>query len=94
VTPFARFQTVAASQSGFTEWGSVNTLGLIGAPQNTTSLRTVLGANLTGNMPVGAANPLAISLRLGWAHDYASTARPITAAFEGAPSASFTIYGA
>ena len=94
VTPFARFQTVAASQSGFTEWGSMNALALIGAPQNTTSLRTVLGAALAGNVPVGAANPLAIAVRLGWAHGYANTARPITAAFAGAPSASFTVYGA
>ena len=35
-----------------------------------------------------------ISLRLGWQHEYAYTGRPITASFAGAPSASFTVYGA
>ena len=38
--------------------------------------------------------PLDLGLRLGWLHEYASTARPITAAFAGAPSANFTVYGA
>ena len=94
LTPFARLQTVAAAQNGFTESGSVNSLGLIVAPQNTTSVRTVLGTDLAGSAPVGATNPLAITLRLGWAHEYASTDRSSAAAFQGAPSASFTVYGA
>ena len=59
------------------------------AQQTTTSLRTVLGAEL------GAlVNSFGFNLRLGWQHEYADTARPITAAFAGAPSASFTVYGA
>jgi uncharacterized protein with beta-barrel porin domain len=37
---------------------------------------------------------LDVALRLGWQHEYASTARPLTAAFSGAPSASFTVYAA
>ena len=37
---------------------------------------------------------LGLALRLGWQHEYADTGRPITAAFSGAPSASFTVYGA
>jgi autotransporter-associated beta strand protein len=94
LTPFARFQTVAAAQNGFTESGSIGSLGLVVAPQNTTSVRTVLGVDLAGNIPLGATIPLAIALRLGWAHEYASTDRPMTASFQGAPSASFTVYGA
>ena len=94
LTPFVRFQTVAAAQGGLTESGSANALGLIVQSQNTTSVRTVLGADLAGNIPVGAATPLVIALRLGWAHEYASTDRPVTASFLGAPSASFTVYGA
>ena len=35
-----------------------------------------------------------LALRLGWLHEYADTGRPITAAFAGAPSAAFTVYGA
>ena len=94
LTPFARFQTVAAAQNGFSESGSANALNLIVAPQNTTSVRTVLGADLAGNVPVGGTNPLSIALRLGWAHEYADTARSMTASFQGAPSAAFTVYGA
>ena len=37
---------------------------------------------------------LGLSLRLGWQHEYAYTGRPITSSFAGAPSASFTVYGA
>jgi hypothetical protein len=52
-------------------------------------VKEALGADLAaaiGNVDLG--------LRLGWLHEYASTARPISAAFAGAPSASFTVYGA
>jgi outer membrane autotransporter protein len=37
---------------------------------------------------------LDLDFRLGWQHEYANTARPITAAFAGAPSFAFTVYGA
>jgi outer membrane autotransporter protein len=33
-------------------------------------------------------------VRLGWAHEYADTARPVTASFVGAPGSSFTVQGA
>jgi fibronectin-binding autotransporter adhesin len=88
VTPFARFQTSSINQAAFNEWGA-NSLSLNVAQQTTTSARTTLGADLAaaiGNVDLG--------LRLGWLHEYANTARPISAAFAGAPSASFTVYGA
>jgi fibronectin-binding autotransporter adhesin len=93
VTPFARFQTVAASQKGFSEWGA-DSLNLNVQQQNTTSIRTVLGADLAASVPLGTDRALGITLRLGWAHDYGDTARPMTAAFAGAPTVPFTIVGA
>jgi outer membrane autotransporter protein len=57
-------------------------------------VRTVLGADLGGAIGLGDTRTLDVSLRLGWLHEYANTARPITAAYAGAPSANFTVYGA
>ena len=92
LTPFARFQTVAASQRAFTEWGA-DSLNLAVQQQNTTSVRTVLGADFAANLPMGDRT-LDFALRLGWAHEYADTGRPMTAAFAGAPTVPFTVYGA
>jgi autotransporter-associated beta strand protein len=93
LTPFARFQTVAVSQNGFAESGA-NSLSLVVASQNTTSVRTVLGVDLAANLPIGSERTLNTTLRLGWAHEYASTARPMTGSFAGAPGVPFTVYGA
>ena len=41
-----------------------------------------------------AARPLDIGLRLGWMHEFADTARPMTAAFAAAPGQQFTVFGA
>ena len=93
VTPFVRFQSVTASQSSLAESGA-GSLDLNVAGQNTTSIRTVLGMDLSGKLPLGQQRDLALSLRLGWAHEYASTLRPMTASFAGAPAVPFTVYGA
>ncbi|MBX9943113.1 MAG: autotransporter domain-containing protein, partial [Reyranella sp.] len=93
ITPFARLQTVAVSQNGFTESGA-NSLNLNVAQQNTTSVRTVLGADLGAAIPLGEVRTLDVALRLGWAHEYADTTRPMTAAFAGAPALPFTVFGA
>lgn len=93
LTPFARFQAVAISQNAFGENGA-NSLNLNVAQQNTTSLRSVLGADLAGKLPLADTRTLDMTLRLGWAHEYADTARPMTAAFAGAPAVPFTVYGA
>ena len=92
LTPFARFQTVAASQRAFTEWGA-ESLNLMAQQQNTTSVRTVLGVDLAANLPLGN-RALDVAMRLGWAHEYADTGRPMTASFVGAPTVPFTVYGA
>ena len=93
LTPFARFQASSINQAAFSEWGA-NSLSLNLAQQTTTSLRTTLGADLAASLALGDTRTLDIGLRLGWLHEYANTARPITAAFAGAPSANFTVYGA
>jgi outer membrane autotransporter protein len=93
VTPFARFQASSIDQAAFSEWGA-NSLSLNVAQQTTTSLRTTLGVDLAGAVALGNTRTLDLGLRLGWLHEYAGTARPMTAAFAGAPAAGFTVYGA
>ena len=93
VTPFARLQGSTVTQNAFSEWGA-SSLSLNVAQQTTNSLRTVFGADLAGAVPLSSERSLALDLRLGWLHEYADTGRPMTAAFAGAPSNAFTVYGA
>jgi fibronectin-binding autotransporter adhesin len=93
LTPFARFQASSINQAAFSETGA-NSLSLNVAQQTTTSVRSVLGAELAGAVDVGWREKLALQFRLGWAHEYADTSRPVTAAFAGAPGSSFTVQGA
>ena len=62
--------------------------------QTTNSVRTVLGAELSGGIDMGWREKLALQFRLGWAHEYADTSRPMTASFAGAPGIGYTVYGA
>ena len=94
LTPFGRFQVMSVNQAGFSELGSANALDLNVAQQTTTSLRSTFGAELAGAIGLGDTRTLDLALRLGWQHEYADTGRPITAAFAGAPSNAFTVYGA
>ena len=57
-------------------------------------MRSTLGAELAGTIDAGWRDKLALQLRLGWVHEYADTARPVTASFAGAPSAGFSVFGA
>ena len=93
VTPFARLQFSTTTQNAFAELGA-NALSLTVAQQTTNSLRTVLGAELASSIGLANQRQLDLAIRLGWQHEYADTGRPITAAFSGAPAASFTVYGA
>ena len=93
MTPFARLAISSVNQSAFSESGA-NALNLNVQQQTTNSLRTVLGADLTGAIGLANQRQLDLALRLGWQHEYAYTGRPITAAFAGAPSPNFTVYGA
>ena len=92
ITPFARVQVATVNQAGFSEWGA-NSLSLNVAQQTTNSVRTTFGAELAGAVPMGTDRKLDLALRLGWLHEYADTARPMTASFAGAPSNAFTVYG-
>jgi autotransporter-associated beta strand protein len=92
VTPFARLQAYTGTQNAFTETGA-QSLNLTVAQQTTNSLRSVIGAQLGGAMDLGWREKLAMQFRLGWAHEYADTGRPVTATLAGAPGMAFTTYG-
>ena len=77
VTPFARLQAYTGTQNAFTETGA-QSLNLTVAQQTTNSLRSVIGAQLGGAMDLGWREKLAMQFRLGWAHEYADTGRPVT----------------
>ena len=49
---------------------------------------------LAGAIGLGNERKLDLAVRLGWMHEFADVARPITAAFAGAPGNSFTVFGA
>jgi len=53
----------------------------------------VLGAQLGGAMDLGWREKLAVQFRLGWSHEYADTARPVSAILAGVPTLPFTTYG-
>ncbi|WP_421999579.1 autotransporter domain-containing protein [Reyranella sp.] len=93
ITPFARLQVMSVNQAAFSEWGA-NSLSLDVQQQTTNSVRSTLGVQLNGSIGLGDTRTLDMALRLGWLHEYADTARPVTAAFAGAPASAFTVYGA
>src|SRR4029450_13110841 len=78
VTPFAQFQASSITQAAFTEYGA-GSLNLNVRQQATNSLRTILGAGFSASM--GGSDALSAYFRLGWAHEYADVARPVTARF-------------
>ena len=93
VTPFARLQALTSTQNGFSETGA-DSLNLTVAAQTTNSLRTVLGAQLGAAIDAPWREKLNLMLRLGWSHEFADTARPVTPPFAGAPAIGFTTFGA
>ncbi|TAJ33158.1 MAG: autotransporter domain-containing protein, partial [Reyranella sp.] len=91
LAPFARLQGTTVMQNGFTESGA-GSLNLSVAPQTTNSLRSTLGAELAGR--IGTDRPVGLMVSVGWMHEYADTARPVSASFAGAPGSNFTVLGA
>ena len=81
------------TQNAFSESGA-QSLDLNVAQQTTNSQRTTIGADLGSSIGLGNERKLDLAVRLGWQHEFASTSRPITAAFAGAPGNSFTVFGA
>jgi autotransporter-associated beta strand protein len=93
VTPFGRLQISSVTQNAFSESGA-QSLSLNVAQQTTNSLRTTIGADLGSSIGFGGDKKVDFAVRLGWLHEFADVARPITAAFAGAPGNSFTVFGA
>ena len=93
ITSFGRFQISSVTQNAFSESGA-QSLDLNVAQQTTNSQRTTIGADLGSSIGLGSERKLDLAVRLGWQHEFASTSRPITAAFAGAPGNSFTVFGA
>lgn len=93
LTPFAQVRAYTGTQNAFTESGA-QSLNLAIAAQTTNSLRSVLGAQITGAMDLGWKDKLRAQLRLAWSHEYADTSRPVSASFAGAPTVPFTTLGA
>jgi len=93
ITPFGRFQISSVTQNAFSESGA-QSLSLNVAQQTTNSQRTTVGADLGSSIGLGSERKLDLAVRLGWMHEFANVARPITAAFAGAPGNSFTVFGA
>ena len=93
ITPFGRFQISSTTQNAFSESGA-QSLSLNVAQQTTNSQRTTIGADLGSSIGLGNERKLDLAVRLGWMHEFADVARPITAAFAGAPGNSFTVFGA
>jgi fibronectin-binding autotransporter adhesin len=93
LTPFATLDADRYQQAALTETGAAE-LGLAIDGRRTDSLRSDLGVQLsTGHHP-GDGSPFVASVRLGWGHEFAEPARPVTAAFIGAPDIPFTVQGA
>jgi fibronectin-binding autotransporter adhesin len=61
--------------------------------QNTTALRTELGARFDGSVGLPATGVLVVRARAAWAHD-SDTGRQINAVFQALPGGSFTVNGA
>jgi autotransporter-associated beta strand protein len=93
LTPFARFQVSTVDQAAFSETGA-DSANLNLAQHTTTSVRSILGAEVSGAIDAGWREKVALQFRLGWAHEYADTTRPVTAGFVGAPGIGFTVFGA
>lgn len=93
VTPFAAFQATVAGQDRLTETGA-GAIDLRVAGFTPSTARSILGGELSYDLPVGLVAPLELAARAGWAHDYADTGRSATARFVGAPDAGFTVVGA
>ncbi|MPZ34035.1 MAG: autotransporter domain-containing protein [Rhodospirillales bacterium] len=93
ISPFARLQIGSANQAAFTENGA-SLYNLTVASQTTTSVRSTLGVDFAAAFDLGGGTLLDLGVRLGWLHEYADTARPLTAGFAAAPGAQFTVFGA
>ena len=91
-TPFVALDAVSYHQAALTETGAGG-LGLAVDGRRTDSVRSDLGLQLS-TAQHDAESPFEASFRLGWGHEFADAARPVTGAFIGAPDLPFTVQGA
>lgn len=94
ITPYAALRVTSILLPGYSESATSGsgTLALSYEAQTTMNVRSELGARLDA----GFAMPdslLTLRGRLAWAHD-TDTDRPVTAAFQALPGATFTVHGA
>jgi uncharacterized protein with beta-barrel porin domain len=92
LTPFARFEVTSSTQSGFAETGA-GAISLNAAAQSTTSVRSIIGLQLSATVSALKPHDLWLAARAGWAHDYADVSGVLTANFLGKPDTSFTVVG-
>jgi outer membrane autotransporter protein len=91
-TPFVALDAVSYHQDALTETGAAG-LGLAVDGRRTDSVRSELGLQVSSAQHA-SDTPFEASFRLGWGHEFADAARPVTAAFIGAPDLPFTVQGA
>lgn len=97
VTPFFAVEPAQLWQPGFVETsmtanGTPGVFGLTYQPQGTTSLPTVLGAQVDGETEVNA-KALKGWVRVAWVHELLAN-RTVTAGFNTLPGNNFTVDGA
>ena len=92
LTPFAAVQGIAIIQNAVVEAGA-GAIDLHVQGATTGSARSIIGVELTQGVPIGLAEPLLLTLRAGWGHEFANVSRSITASFDGLPGAAFTVNG-
>lgn len=100
LTPFAGVAVQALSQESYTEDSHDTTTGAPGAfgltvqPQVTTSVRSLVGAQMATGLQFGRETLLSPRLRLGWAHEF-NTDRSATMTLATlSPGNAFTVQGA
>ena len=94
ITPYAALQVTSFRLPSYSESATSgsNQFALSYSAQTTTNVRTELGARVDKPFLVDDGL-LTLHSRLAWAHD-SNTDRPVTAAFQTLPGASFTVNGA
>jgi uncharacterized protein with beta-barrel porin domain len=93
VTPYGAVQFQDFNTPAYNETDTTGgNLGLAVASQNSTDVRTELGARFDDPMVV-YGKPLILFGRLAWAHDFVSNPT-LSAAFEALPGGTFTVNGA
>jgi len=92
--PFARLQATSVNQSSFSETGG-GAISLDVGGETYSSVRSILGMALDLSPPEhGGPLGYDLTLRVGWAHEFADNAGEVTASFVGAPAGRFTVQGA